>query len=138
MKQILCADCGKPIKSVDNLATEAKLFFLGVKPYHFGCFKHFYEVPRLFPFLPLVFFPFRDRHPLNHWSNKWYLFAMLGFIGLLPIVLSVRAMVIEPPTTPWAILIFGPFILIGLYFLNLPYARILSYYKYEKPLKERK
>lgn len=57
MKQILCADCGNPIKSVDNLATEAKLFFLGVKPYHFGCFKHFIEKPMLFP-LSLVFFPF--------------------------------------------------------------------------------
>lgn len=133
LKQIICAECGKEIKSIKNLATGAKYWFF-VKPYHFGCFQHFVEVPRF----TYTYFPFQDLLPLNHQSNKWYIFTVLSIVGLLPIVLSVRAMILEPPTTPFALIIFGPIILISLLLLGIPYARTVSYYKYEKPLTEKK
>ena len=130
-KQILCTECGKPIKSVDELALDFKLFSL--KPVHSFCFKPVWYRLAHFPFS----YSYHLKEPLNT-SNRWYIFVIFGILGLFPIVLSTMAMIREPPTTPWAIVVFAPFILIGLFFLSYPFARIVGYYKYEKPLMELK
>lgn len=133
MKQIICDKCKGQIKSSKDLALGFKGF--SVKPYHQNCFDFFYVRPIFFGFDPFLF-PLQFVSPIN--PLTLFMAAVLGFIGLLPIFLSVRAMILEPPTTPWAILIFGPFILIGLYFSYCSYIILLGYYKYEKPLKEMK
>ena len=136
LKQVICHKCKEPIKSIDNLALGFVRRFVITLPaaYHKGCYDYSYESPWVItPPIPHR----RIRYPQNH-PFSIPLFSLVGLLGIFILGLIGRAMVLEPPTNIFTMLFFTPFILVGLFFLNLAIARMLGYYRCEKPLKEKK
>jgi len=122
MKKIFCHKCGKQIKSSKDLATGFHWVF--VKPYHVRCYE-FYSPLEIRPFKH----GFRGRYELNG-GVATFLSPFSGLAGLVFFGLGIFALLSEPLSIlSWLSVIFG------ILLLGLPFARLYSYFKYERWLK---